>query len=48
MAQRILIIEDNEQSLYMLTFMLEKHGYEVLQARDGREGIELADRKRRR
>lgn len=46
MAQRVLIIEDNEQSLYMLTFMLEKHGYKVLQARDGREGIELADRKK--
>jgi CheY-like chemotaxis protein len=38
----ILIIEDNEQTLYLLTFILEKHGYDVIQARDGRAGIELA------
>jgi two-component system cell cycle response regulator DivK len=42
MKKRILIIEDNEYSLYMMTFILDKHGYEVLQARDGREGIALA------
>jgi CheY-like chemotaxis protein len=42
MNQRILIIEDNEQNLYLTTFLLEKHGYEVLQARDGRSGIEMA------
>jgi two-component system, cell cycle sensor histidine kinase and response regulator CckA len=40
----ILIIEDNEQTLYLLTFILTKYGYEVVQARDGREGIELASR----
>ncbi|MEW5959136.1 MAG: response regulator [Chloroflexota bacterium] len=39
---KILIIEDNEQNLYMETFILEKHGHEVVQARDGRQGIELA------
>lgn len=38
----ILIIEDNEQNLYMMTFLLEKHGYQVAQARNGIEGIELA------
>ena len=42
MKKRILIIEDNEQNLYLTTFILEKSGYEVFQARDGREGIELA------
>ncbi len=42
MNPKILIIEDNEQNLYLSTFLLEKHGYEVFQARDGREGIELA------
>ncbi len=41
---RILVIEDNEQNRYLVTFMLEKHGYRVIQARDGREGIELAER----
>jgi two-component system cell cycle response regulator DivK len=44
MRQPILIIEDNEQTLYLLTFILKKHGYEVVQARDGRAGIELAGR----
>jgi CheY-like chemotaxis protein len=42
MKPRILVVEDNEQNLYLMTFMLEKNGYEVVQARDGREGIELA------
>jgi len=41
---KILVIEDNEQNLYLLTFILEKNGYKVVQARDGREGIELAGR----
>ncbi|KRT55572.1 response regulator [endosymbiont of Ridgeia piscesae] len=44
MEARILVIEDNEQNLYMETFLLEKHGYEVVGARDGREGLELASR----
>ena len=38
----ILVIEDNEQNLYLVRFLLEKHGFAVVQARDGREGIELA------
>ena len=44
MNKPILIIEDNEQTLYLITFILEKHGYQVIQAHDGREGIELAGR----
>lgn len=40
--RRLLIIEDNEQNLYLATFLLEKSGYEVIAARDGREGIEKA------
>jgi len=39
---KILIIEDNEQNLYLTTFILQQHGYEVFQARDGREGIKAA------
>lgn len=42
MKRKILVIEDNEQNNYLITFILEKHGYEVIQARDGREGLELA------
>lgn len=44
MKIRILVIEDNEQNLYMETFLLEKSGYEVVGARDGRKGLELAGR----
>ncbi len=40
--KKILIIEDNEQNLYLLTFILEKNGYSVSQARDGFSGIEQA------
>lgn len=39
---RVLVIEDNEQNLYLVTFLLRKHGLEVVTARDGRSGIELA------
>lgn len=44
MKPKILVIEDNEQNLYLITFILEKHNYEVIQARDGQEGIDLAGR----
>jgi len=43
MKKKILVIEDNEQNLYLLTFLLQKHGYEVSAARDGKEGIEMAE-----
>lgn len=38
----ILYIEDNDQNLYLVTFILEKHGHVVHAARDGRQGIERA------
>ena len=40
--KKILVIEDNEQNLYLVKFIMEKNGCEVIAARDGREGIELA------
>ena len=46
MKAKILIIEDNEQNLYMLTFLLEKRDYQVIQAQSGREGIEKACREK--
>lgn len=42
MAQSILIIEDNEQNRYLVTFLLERAGYEVWAAADGIRGIEVA------
>jgi len=44
MKPTILLIEDNEQNLYLATFLLEQNGYMVVPARSGPEGIELADR----
>jgi two-component system cell cycle response regulator DivK len=44
MGRRILCIEDNEQNLYLVTFILQAAGHEVLQARSGQEGIEFAGR----
>lgn len=44
MSAKILIIEDNEQNMYLLTFLLNRHGHEVVQACNGRQGIELAER----
>jgi two-component system cell cycle response regulator DivK len=46
MNGKILIIEDNEQNLYLLSFILNKHGYQVETARDGETGINTAVRGR--
>ena len=35
MKQKILIIEDNEQNMYMLTYLLESNNYKVFQSFDG-------------
>ena len=42
MRQSILLIEDNEQNRYLLTFLLERSGYDVLAAVDGVSGIAAA------
>jgi len=41
-TQTVLIIEDNEQNIYLLTFLLRKKGFTVLQARDGQQGLDMA------
>lgn len=38
----IVLIEDNEQNRYLLTFLLERHGHQVSSAPDGIAGINLA------
>jgi two-component system cell cycle response regulator DivK len=38
----VLLIEDNEQNRYLVTFLLEKSGYTVVAAADGPSGIEAA------
>ena len=44
MKQKILIIEDNEQNMYMLKYLLESNNYEVYQSFSGSEGIALAEK----
>ncbi len=39
---KVLYIEDNEQNLYLVMFLLTKHGHEFAAARDGQEGIRVA------
>ena len=39
---KILIIEDNEQNLYLETFILQRNGHEIIQARNRETGIALA------
>lgn len=42
MKRKILVIEDNEQNLYLVRFILEQKNYEVFSATDGKSGIETA------
>jgi len=42
MKKKILVVEDNEQNLYLVTFLLEQRGYEVISASTGRKGVEKA------
>lgn len=46
MNPALLIIEDNEQNFYMMRFLLEKNGFTIIGAENGREGIEKALRHR--
>jgi two-component system cell cycle response regulator DivK len=42
MSPIVLLIEDNEQNRYLLTYLLERAGYRVITAPDGPRGLELA------
>ena len=42
MSDKLLIIEDNKQNFYMMRFLLEKNGFTVIGAENGREGIDKA------
>ena len=40
--KKVLIVEDNENNLYMMRFIVSKLGHEILEARDGLSGVQLA------
>jgi two-component system cell cycle response regulator DivK len=39
---RILVVEDNTDNLELVRFLLERSGYQVLEAHDGRMGMDIA------
>ncbi|EXI77863.1 MAG: Polar-differentiation response regulator DivK [Candidatus Accumulibacter appositus] len=39
---KVLVIEDNEQNLYLVRYLLEADGHQIREARSGPEGIALA------
>lgn len=39
---KILYIEDNDQNFYLVNYILKAQGHDVVRARDGREGVNLA------
>ena len=40
--KKILVVEDNEINMYLCSRILKSSGYEVIEARNGEEGVELA------
>ncbi len=44
--QTALVIEDNKDNMKLITFILEKNGYETIRAETGNTGIELAVKKK--
>ncbi|MBC7870260.1 MAG: response regulator [Chitinophagaceae bacterium] len=43
---KILVVEDNEMNLDMLSRRLERRGHEIVIATDGAQGVDLAQRER--
>ncbi len=43
MNKRILLIEDNEQNRYLVTYLLQARGWEVSHAVDGAAGLAMAN-----
>lgn len=42
MKLKVLVIEDNKQNMYMITYLLESYSYEVIQSFNGIDGIQRA------
>ncbi len=42
MSRKILIVEDNDLNMKLFHDLLEVHGYETVQTKDGREVLQLA------
>jgi two-component system, OmpR family, response regulator len=44
MAQRILVVDDDPELQELIAFALQREGYEVVQAKDAFEGLEIIER----
>lgn len=44
--KKVLVVEDNQDNMRLITYALEHAGYEVIPAGTGEEGVELAIRER--
>lgn len=42
MNKRVLIVEDNEQNRILMRTLLKHLNYEILEAKDGKEGIKIS------
>lgn len=42
MSARVLIIDDNEENLTLVDYLLRAHGFDTLLARNGADGLKLA------
>lgn len=42
MKGKILLVEDNDENRYLVTFLLERNGYSVVPATDGPSAIKIA------
>ena len=40
--KKVLIIEDNENNLYLMRAIVEKMGHQAIEARDGEAGVKIA------
>lgn len=40
--KKILIVEDNEKNMYLISFLMGTMGHQVVQATTGEEGVDLA------
>ncbi len=42
MSKRILVVEDQDDNMQILRDLLDSVGYEIIEARDGAEGVRIA------
>jgi two-component system, cell cycle response regulator DivK len=46
MAKTILIVEDNELNMKLFNDLLQAHGYDTLQTKDGNEAVSMTEKHR--